>query len=156
VAGNGRRLLLDWSAWSRVLLAQRQPDSGRRLPTDALVTVRAAVSAGELVVCSPFRLEARYSAQSPDDFRWISAQLDAFEQAHADQRTWQIAEDAQRQLAEAPGVSHRVKLPDLLVAALADQHGLGVLHYDADFDTLARHTTLAFGSHWIAERGTVD
>ena len=49
-----------------------------------------------------------------------------------------------------------MKLPDLLVAALADQHGLGVLHYDADFDTLAGHTTLTFRSRWIAERGSVD
>ena len=49
-----------------------------------------------------------------------------------------------------------MKLPDLLVAALADQHGLGVLHYDTDFDTLAGHTTLTFRSRWIAERGSVD
>ena len=102
MAGYGQRLLLDWSAWSRVLLAQRRPDPGRRLSREELADVRAAAIAGELVVCSPFRLEARYSAQSAEDFGWISAQLDAFEQARGDERTWQIAEDAQRQLAEAP------------------------------------------------------
>jgi predicted nucleic acid-binding protein len=156
VAGYGQRLLLDWSAYSRVLLAQTHPDSGRRLTRTQLDTLRAAAEAGELVVCAPFRIEARYSARSADSFRRLNEQLDVFGQARVDQRTWEIAEDAQRQLAETPGVSHRVKFADLVIAAAADQHSLGVLHYDADYDTIAEHTTLTYRSRWIAERGSLD
>ena len=50
--------------------------------------------------------------------------------------------DAQRELAENPAVSHRISSPDLLLASIASQHGLGVLHYDSDYDLLAEHTSL--------------
>ena len=49
---------------------------------------------------------------------------------------------------------HRnVPLPDLLVAAAAELGGLTVLHYDADFDRIAKVT----GQHvqWVVRRGTV-
>ncbi len=154
--GYGQPLLLDWSAYSRVLLAQVRPGGGRRLSRGQLDTVGDAASAGELVVSSPFRIEARYSARSAQEFRRLSADLDAFAQAVVDRRTWEIAEDAQCQLAETRGVSHRVKFANLVIAAAADQHGLGVLHYDADYDTIAENTTLTYRSRWIAERGTID
>jgi predicted nucleic acid-binding protein len=36
---------------------------------------------------------------------------------------------------------HRqVKIPDLLVAAAAEQAGVGVCHYDGDFDAIAEVT----------------
>lgn len=44
---------------------------------------------------------------------------------------------------------------DLLLAALADRHGHGVLHYDADFDLILARTDLRFDSVWLAERGTL-
>jgi hypothetical protein len=42
------------------------------------------------------------------------------------------------------------------VAAIAAVHGLGVLHYDADFDRIAEHSSLAFESVWIATAGALD
>jgi hypothetical protein len=30
---------------------------------------------------------------------------------------------------------------------------MGVLHYDADYDLLVRHTNLDFPSEWLAEPG---
>jgi len=33
-----------------------------------------------------------------------------------------------------------VRLPDLLVAALAERHGVTVVHYDADYDAIATIT----------------
>ncbi len=47
-----------------------------------------------------------------------------------------------------------MKLPDLLVAAAAADAGIGALHYDADYDTLAE--VLRFDSRWIAPRGSLD
>jgi predicted nucleic acid-binding protein len=114
------------------------------------------VLADRLHVCTPFRLEARFSARSAEDFAALSEGLDGFPQAAGDAETWLLAERAQRDLAEGSGVSHRVKLADLLVAATASQHRLGILHYDADYDLIANHTELDFESVWIAPAGSVD
>jgi hypothetical protein len=46
-----------------------------------------------------------------------------------------------------------VRSRDLLVAAAAQDAGLGVLHYDAGFDVLA--TVLDFESRWIAPAGSL-
>jgi predicted nucleic acid-binding protein len=138
------------------LLARSMGAGSGRLSADKLGTFEAAVLADELYVCTPFRLEARYSARSSSDFQAISAELDGFRQAPADRDTWRLAEQMQQRLADAPNVSHRVKLADLLVAAIAHQRALGVLHYDADYDAIAAHGPLTFDSRWIVRRGTID
>jgi predicted nucleic acid-binding protein len=148
--------LLDWSAYTRVLLATSHPEGGRRLNAVQLNAFEEAVRVDRLHVCVPFRLEARYSARTTEDFLGLSEDLDGFRQATADAETWLLAERAQRDLAEDSAVSHRVKLADLLIAAIASQHDLGVLHYDADYDLISRHTTLDFESIWIAPAGSID
>ena len=42
---------------------------------------------------------------------------------------------------------------DLLTAVLAAEHGLTVLHYDADFEIAAE--LLAFEHRWVLPRGSV-
>ena len=95
-------------------------------------------------------------ARSPKEFTAFSEELDAFSQASGDANTWLIAERTQRELGEAPSISHRVPLSDLLLASIASQNKLGVLHYDADYDLLAEHTSLEFESVWIAPPGSID
>jgi predicted nucleic acid-binding protein len=46
------------------------------------------------------------------------------------------------------------KIPDLLVAAAAEQRGLTVLHYDADFDRIAEVTGQP--CQWVVPVGSVD
>jgi hypothetical protein len=46
------------------------------------------------------------------------------------------------------------KVPDLLVAATAEDAGLIVLHYDADFDRIAAVTGQK--CEWVAPSGSVD
>lgn len=146
--GYGGSVLLDNSAWARVGLS--------RLPTADRARFEHGVRADELVVCPPFALEALYSARGPQDYRQLAAELDGFRHVPANQRTWQIASEAQAALAADVAVSHRVKPIDLLLAAVADQHALGVLHYDHDYDTIHDHTPLTFRSVWIAPRGSLD
>ncbi|MEO8091665.1 MAG: hypothetical protein ABI726_03010 [bacterium] len=43
----------------------------------------------------------------------------------------------------------------VLIAALADRHGLGILHYDNDYGLISATTDLAFESVWLAERGSL-
>jgi predicted nucleic acid-binding protein len=154
--GYGRRLLLDWSAYARVLLAYRNGPGGGRLTAAQLSRFEEAALDGDLVVSPPFRMEALYSATGARDFRELREELDGFDQAVADATTWDVAILAQETLAATRGVSHRVKLADLLVAAIAHQRGLGVLHYDKDYATIAARARLELEDVWIAPRGSVD
>jgi predicted nucleic acid-binding protein len=61
---------------------------------------------------------------------------------------------ALRKLSRKAGAGyHRAKLPDALIAAAAQQAGIGVLHYDRHYDRLAE--VLHFDSRWIAPAGTL-
>ena len=46
------------------------------------------------------------------------------------------------------------KIPDLLVAAAAEELGYTVLHYDRDFDMISSVTGQA--SEWVVPAGTID
>jgi predicted nucleic acid-binding protein len=60
--------------------------------------------------------------------------------------------EVHRRLAEAS--QHRnFRLPDLIIAATAEVHGATILHYDADYDRIARITGQA--AEWVAERGSL-
>jgi predicted nucleic acid-binding protein len=61
--------------------------------------------------------------------------------------------EVQQRLMER-GHHRSVKLPDLLVAAIAEAEGLTVVHYDADFDRIAEVTGQP--SQWVVEPGTVS
>ena len=144
----GGPVLLDNSAWARVGLG--------RLAEHDLTRWEAAVRADEIVISPPFALEALYSARGARDFRRLAEELSGFRRLGATDRTWQLAAAAQAALADDPAVSHRVKPIDLLLAAMADQHAVGVLHSDHDYDTIRRHTPLNYRSVWIAERGSIN
>ena len=62
------------------------------------------------------------------------------------------ARQVQRLLA-AKGL-HGRKIPDLLIAAAAEEKGLIVFHYDADFGHIAQVTGQIV--EWIVPRGSVD
>lgn len=146
--GFGRRVILDNSAWARLLTG--------RIPDVTQALWEGSVNNDEVLVCDPFRLEALYSARDGRDYERLDEELDAFAQAPCDDRVWRLAHNAQHALAAAEGVSHRVKPVDLLVAAAAQRHDAGVLHYDHHFDLLAQHTDLSFESIWLAPRGTLS
>ncbi|HEY2140709.1 MAG TPA: PIN domain-containing protein [Solirubrobacteraceae bacterium] len=148
MSGYDQALLIDHSVWARAT-------DGRLAgpPRDRFDT---ALAAGELWSCPPALLEMRYSARDSGQFAAIASELDALEHAPLTTEAAASAVLAQAQLAAAPGVSHRVKPVDLLIAAIAATAEIGVLHYDHDYDTIAGHTTLAFSSMWVAPRGSMD
>ena len=139
------RLLLDNSAWARL--------GGASLPSGRLLEVAEGMEAGQVVACLPFLLEAGYSSRSGVEHRQICDELLALPWAAMDAIVERRAIDAQRQLAR--GGHHRLPPVDVLLAAIADHHQLGVLHYDADYDLLAEKTDLDFESVWLAERGSL-
>jgi hypothetical protein len=102
----------------------------------------------------PLMLELRYSARDNEDFMSLAEELDALPLLSLDGMAIEGALQAQAQLAADRSVSHRVKPIDLLVAGVADRYEAAVLHYDSDYDLIAKHTDLSFDSVWVAKRGS--
>jgi predicted nucleic acid-binding protein len=138
--------LLDISVWAGMR-------DGRLAGRDA-ERVLARLERGELASTEPLLLEMRYSARDGADFAALAEELDALPLLELDQPAIQGALQAQAKLAANPRISHRVKPIDLLVAAVADQRGAGILHYDGDYDLITKHTDLRFESVWAAKRGS--
>jgi predicted nucleic acid-binding protein len=147
LSGYGRALLIDHSVWARAADGRLTGPPRERFDS-ALVT-------GELWACPPALLEMRYSARDGDQFAAIADELDALRHAPLTGEAAASALTAQAALAQTPGVSHRVKPVDLLIAAIAATTRIGVLHYDHDYDTIAEHTPLSFASTWVAPRGSI-
>jgi hypothetical protein len=85
-----------------------------------------------------------------------SSELEALRPLELSEAVIDAALEAQSELARHAAGFHRVPHRDYLVAAIAAAHELGVLHYDADFDRIVEHSSLAFESVWIASTGTLD
>lgn len=138
-------LLLDHSAWARL----KSP----KLPEERVAELAEAAATRRLAVCLPFLLEAGYSARSAEDHEAVLAELMALPLLRVDDAVETRALDAQRQLARAG--HHRLPPSDVLIAAIADRNGLGVLHYDAHYDVIASKTDLDFASEWLAQPGSL-
>jgi len=137
--------LIDNSAWARL--------AHPSLDDDRVAELAEEFEAGTITVCVPFLLEAGYSARTASDHAELLDDLRALPQVAIDETVERRALQAQAQLARVG--HHRLPPVDLLVAALADRHGLDVLHYDADYDVIREKTDLRFGSVWLAPRGVL-
>ncbi len=108
--------------------------------------------AGEVATCGIVELELLYSATSRATYRALSEALRGMPRVPVDEGCVRRALEVQAMLAERS--QHRaVPLPDLLVAACAERAGLGVLHYDADFERIGELTGQAV--RWVVPRGSV-
>ena len=105
------------------------------------------------MACLPFLLEAGYSARTGADHATLVGYLARLARAPIDSEVEDRALTAQAELARV--AHHRLKLPDLLISAIADHHAFGVLHYDKDFDLILEHTSLRFESVWLAPQGSL-
>lgn len=112
------------------------------------------ITAGLVATCAPLDFEALFSARGPQDYDQIRADRQAaYEYLPVLDEHWQRAFEVQRSLARVS--RHRdVGLTDLLVAAVAEQHRITVLHYDSDYDTISELIDLQ--ARWVAPRGTID
>ncbi len=138
-------MLIDTSAWSRI--------GHPSLPASRANDIADALEQGSLIVCLPFLLEAGYSARDASDHARVQEELQALPSVGIDEEVERDALDAQGRLARTG--HHRISPADIIIATLADRHGLGVLHYDSDFEHILERTHLRFESIWLAERGTL-
>ncbi len=112
------------------------------------------IEAGQVATCGMVELELLYSSRGPDDYARRRQQLrDGFESLSMPDEVWRRALQVQAELARTS--AHRgAALPDLLIAATAERHGVPVLHYDHDYDLIASITGQSV--RWVVPRGTAD
>ena len=132
--------VIDTSVLKRV----REPSVRARV--ESLAT---AGDLGRVTICD---LEVGYSARSASEWDRLAAALDAFDRIETSSVHVSRALQVQRLLAARSQRGR--KLPDLLVAAAAEELGVAVLHYDADFDHIARVTGQR--CEWVVEAGSID
>ena len=112
-----------------------------------------ALEDGAIAVCDMVVMELLWSARDSDDFRATEAALLACPWLPTEPADWAEARRVFGQLAARGPLHHRqVKIPDLLIAAVAARHHITVVHYDADFDLIAGVTGQA--TRWAAPRGS--
>jgi predicted nucleic acid-binding protein len=138
----GETLIADKSAWTHASHARVNRH------------FTAALRNGQIATSPIVKLELLYSARDGESFDQLGADLSQLRDVPITRSVANTAERALRTLAHRRPPQHRgVSLPDLLIAAAAQDAAVGMLHYDEDFDTLA--TVLDFKSRWIAPRGSL-
>ncbi|MFP8959606.1 PIN domain nuclease [Streptomyces nanhaiensis] len=119
--------LIDTSALVRLLLRRATEDWEQRM------------GAGLVALCDLTELEVLYSARSEKDREAIQGRLNQFTWCPMPDGVYRRARVVQRGLT-AKGEHRSAGAVDLLVAAAAEEAGLTLLHYDRDFETIARTT----------------
>lgn len=97
-------------------------------------------------------LEVGYSARNSGEWDRLIEALGAFELVETTAAHVRRALQVQRLLAERSQRGR--KIPDLLVAAAAEELDFSVLHYDADFDLIAQVTGQK--CEWVVAAGSAE
>lgn len=124
--------------------------------SDTRPEVRGAIEplllAGRIATCGIVDLELLYSAPNPATYHDLAEALRAMPRVPVTDSVVDRALQVQSLLASTS--QHRsVPLPDLLVAACAEAAGLTVLHYDSDYERIAKLTGQSV--QWVVPRGSV-
>jgi predicted nucleic acid-binding protein len=134
------RYLVDTS----VLARARQDVVGERLA--------ALAQAGQLWTCRLIDLEVVYASRARDVAEVIEERR-ALPQAPITAEVMQRALQTAGAMAAA-GLHRGAKPVDLVIAAAAEAADLTVLHYDDDYDRIARVTRQPM--EWVARAGSLD
>lgn len=133
--------LVDNSAWNRL---KYDSVSGR---------LRPLVDAGLVATCGAIEVEALYSARNADEHERMRLQRSMiFFYFDTDEADWRRALEVQHLLAKS--AQHRgPRVPDLIIAAVAERCDLILLHYDSDFDRIVRLTGQP--AEWVVPQGSI-
>lgn len=107
---------------------------------------------GSVVTCSVIELEVLFSARTHADIVATRKRRTALPSVELSQADFDRAIDILQGLAKA-GHHRAARIPDLLIAAVAERNALTVLHYDKDFDLIAKVTGQT--TEWVVPAGSV-
>jgi predicted nucleic acid-binding protein len=134
-------------------LADKSALARREARPEVRAVLEPLLLAGEIATCGIVDLELLYSATSPTTYSALAEALHGMPRVATDDVVIERALEVQAKLAKRS--QHRtVPLPDLLIAACAERAGLTVLHYDADYERIAKLTGQRV--QWIVPRGSVS
>ena len=122
-----------------------------RMP-DPIVRKRLGplIEHGAVATCAIVDLEVLYSADARR-YSGVLAERRALPQLEMNERIFERAIEVQTELAKDS--QHRLPIPDLLVAAVAELNGVVILHYDRDYERIATITGQAH--EWIVPAGSL-
>ena len=120
--------------------------------TSVRAVVEPLTDAGRIGRAGITDLEVGYGSRNAREWDQDMADLSIFELVETTADHVRRARQVQRLLASRSQRGR--KIPDLLIAAAAEQAGLTLLHYDADFDLIAKVTGQA--CQWVVPAGTID
>jgi len=113
----------------------------RRGPPAAVASVRRLLRRGTLAVCDPVALELLRGARNVRELNTLRAGLALLPACAVAPSAWTRVQDVLEGLALHRGGRHRGVPPmDLLIAAVAYEHDLPVLHDDTHYDLIAQIT----------------
>jgi|SRR5690554_2074843 len=135
-----RRYLIDNSALARY----NKPEVAQALGPK--------IARGLIGICIVTEIEAGHSARSTADYDALQEFARELVPVEITPRAELRARAIQERLVHA-GQHRAVAVPDILLAAVAHEERLTVLHYDADFDLIAQTTGQA--TEWVVPRGSV-
>ncbi|MBV8160015.1 MAG: PIN domain nuclease [Acidimicrobiia bacterium] len=120
--------------------------------TEVRAVIEPLASAGRVGRAGITDLEVGYGSRNAREWDQDMDDLTVFELVETTADHMRRARQVQRLLASRSQRGR--KIPDLLVAAAAEEAGLTLLHYDADFDLIAKVTGQL--CQWVVAPGTVD
>lgn len=114
--------------------------------------LHSLASLRRLWTCGFTTLEIGYSARNFTEWKAIQGGQQLVHSATVTEDVVSRAIEVQGLLARSS--QHRVPIVDLLIAACAESCDLVVLHYDSDFDRIAKVTGQP--TQWIAPKGSLN
>ncbi|MGE5830425.1 MAG: PIN domain nuclease [Micromonosporaceae bacterium] len=126
------------------VLRGRHPSVRRRF--------ESLLAEGRLAACQMTALEFLNNAPDPKGYEILWTAIHGQRWLDVTAAAMGRAMEVHRKLAETSQHRH-FRLPDLVIAATAEAHGATVLHYDADYDRIARVTGQAM--EWVADKGSL-
>ena len=125
----------------------------KRAGSERVRTVlRSLALAGEIGRTSIVDLEVGFSARNSAEWAELAGVLSSFPLVDIEQSHFDRALQVQSLLAARSQRGR--KIPDLLVAAVAEGAGATVLHHDSDFDHISAVTGQP--TEWVVPQGSVD
>jgi predicted nucleic acid-binding protein len=112
----------------------------------------AQVAADRVLVCDLVILELARLAPNEERAREVTERLDAFQAVPMPAKLWTRARELQL-LLTADGDHRRVPPVDLLIAAAAEMAGVVLVHYDRDYERIAKISALEH--RWLLPDGAL-
>ena len=116
--------------------------------------LRTAIVAADVAICDQVAIEYLRGARNSAEFDRFESVLSSFPWFRVEPVDWDRVRSVYRSLSEVTGgYQQSVPIADALIAAVAERHGVAVVHYDEDYDRIAAVTGQMV--RWVVPRGSV-